>query len=279
MIVWRVLYWTNFVLCWVLLPTIKNFLSSAEFTFKGKALYALKIRAIWLSLYAGIVVFYIIYYLVTTGGVVFKEIYAVVMSLCSAWALAQIIVFLSNGLIAVPRALFRRGDIKRRLTTVCCMLVQAAEKIDENSFELARQVRKAQALDARASGENKGYTERLLATIPEEVLGLQAGGGDADVADNTEKENESEHQKIVALARSLRSSINEFSVYTKYSPVSHLGSQQNRLVLEGIFIDDVIYAEEHKLKYVMTHDQTKPREGRLGQFLDKFRTLSVKSVW
>jgi hypothetical protein len=94
---------------------------------------------------------------------------AIVMALASSWGLIQIILFLSNGIIGIPRTFIRKVIISHKFLILCCKLVQTQEIMNENKEIVASKVKKLMAMESLCSKENKEYIEKIYARVPDDL--------------------------------------------------------------------------------------------------------------
>lgn len=254
---------------------MSTFLDSSEFTTCRKLCYAIKLNFLIYSIGLGALILYMLYFIFTGDMKIdLEEFLAVLMSLASAWALTQIIVFLSNGLIAVPRMLFRKGDTERRLKMICCRLVQVTEIIDDDRFAIAKYLKKAHMIEMLASTKNKRRIEEIYKLVPEDVASFELMSTSVNADEAIEKIKNPSYSTIVKLHYKITTNLHELSIHSKYTYTLLLISQQKRLIKEGLFIEDVIKSQKAGLNYLLTGNSSR-REGKCGAFLDKLCTFNI----
>jgi hypothetical protein len=209
------LYWLSFLLCWVVLPVASTYFDSSEFTVKGKLCYAIKLNLLIYSLGAGGLVIFVIYYVLRHKTFQFDGIFAFLMAWANAFGLVQIIFFLSNGLIAGPRALHREARARRTLDTVCCQLVQVSEIIDDRRLAIERGLRETQAVEILATSNLKPYIAKIYELIPNDVHETLANSSLVDPQQYLDSPRDCGYKRIVRLHYNLKLNLYELSAYTK----------------------------------------------------------------
>jgi len=63
-IVWIILYWSTYLMCFCILPLLVCYFEAPEFTELGKIKYSIKINLLWYLAYAMILLIYIGYNIV-----------------------------------------------------------------------------------------------------------------------------------------------------------------------------------------------------------------------
>eukprot|EP01022_Parablepharisma_sp_SALTPOND_P004386 TRINITY_DN1201_c0_g1_i1.p1 TRINITY_DN1201_c0_g1~~TRINITY_DN1201_c0_g1_i1.p1 ORF type:complete len:686 (+),score=41.23 TRINITY_DN1201_c0_g1_i1:108-2060(+) len=265
---WNIIYWTGFLLCWVVLPILTTYLDACEFTVWGKLRYSLKINMIYYAIEIGAFIILAVFYVITNGRPTMEHAKGLLMALASAWALVQIILFLSNGIIDVPRDLWRRTSIQKQLKTVCCKMVQAQEILDDNKIILEQCIKKLQAIEIVCTEDNKEYINKIYEIIPEDLTTFRTltGAINPDVEVGTSREQTK--SRIFNIHYKIKSTLHEYAVYR---------DSYERLVKEGIFLENLIYSIETKKDYIFEIGK-KRAETRLGHYMERFRFLWHKTL-
>ncbi len=203
-------------MCWLVLPILTSYLDSCEFTFWDKLRYSLKLNMIYYVVEIGAVLVFGILYFALKDGANAEGAKGLLMALASAWALVQIILFLSNGIIDVPRDLWRRSSNKLRLKTVCCMMTQGQDILEEDRMTIEQCVEQLQAIEIVTTVENKAYINKIYEIIPEELTSFRSMTGaispDVDVGTSHKETRE----KIADLHYKMKSCLHEYAVHKEY---------------------------------------------------------------
>lgn len=113
--VWDFIYWSTFVLAWVVLPVQLEYHSSGHFSFREKLHDALRknIYALVIAATAGVV--YIMYNVVTGNGSPYQVI-NFMMAMGNTYGVFIIIVLMGSGLVGLPRRLWQLADSEKELS-------------------------------------------------------------------------------------------------------------------------------------------------------------------
>jgi len=213
-ITWNVLYWINFVLCWFIMPIMSTYLDTSEFTPARKLCYAIKLNLVIYAIGAGALIVYTLVFIFTENMELnFEKYQAVLMSLASSWAIVQIIIFISNGLISVPRMLFRRGNLHRRLRLICCKLVQVREITDDYHFEISKNLQKAHMAEMLVTPRKKKYIEEIYNMIPDEVASYEVLATGLTIEDPVKDLRSPKYSTIVKIHYKIKMNLHELNVY------------------------------------------------------------------
>jgi hypothetical protein len=170
-VAWDILYWVVFGSCWVVLPLMKNVMTSGEFTFLRKLLHALIIRAKYLLFLSALGIAFIIFLAVSTklGE---TGIPAFLTAMGNAWGLFMIIILMGYGVVAIPKLWWYKGDYQRSLNYLRLKAVQLDETIIDTKYELDQVILKAIAYEKELRLDEKlqGFAQRIINRCPREEL-------------------------------------------------------------------------------------------------------------
>ncbi len=159
---WQVLYWTSLVLGWVLLPLVQSGLSSEYLPLRERFRKAFRPKffvlitvAVMLSAIAAAV------RSPAHHGLEPATWRATIIGLNNAFGLFLLMIFLGFGLVEVPRTLWQRADLNRRLRYYVIRLAELDERRFETLLSLSR-------LRAQAASLRLGHAEELSKTIGEQ---------------------------------------------------------------------------------------------------------------
>ena len=103
---WLFVYWTTFVLTWVVCPIAQEFFGSGYFTPKARLRDSLRAN-LKFYIVAGVVVVVIVVWMVI-GGVSASDIPDFVVSFANAYGLILIVLLAGHGLVELPRSFWRK---------------------------------------------------------------------------------------------------------------------------------------------------------------------------
>jgi len=166
------------------------------------------------------------------------------MGLASAWGLIQIILFLSNGIIAIPRNFLRYSDINTRLKTICCSLTLEQDVKDTSKAEIIESLTKLKKMKGRCSKSLDEYINQVLNSIPEPFCNLPLLDLELSMTKEINKST------IISLQYSIMDNIQEYIVHhDKYK----------RLLREGVFVQRLISSIERGLDYLDEPGRKEPQ--------------------
>jgi len=155
----KAVYWSTFLLAWVFLPVLYEAWYAGEYTWKGRIISALKVNLKS-------------YILTAILGIIFG-IYLMVSENLSVWAISDffmvfgntygfllVIVLLGNGLVEVPRFLWRYGDTEREIKYMQLQAVSVDTELFDSQCELDDALRDVKALDSRVKASSSPSSPR-----------------------------------------------------------------------------------------------------------------------
>jgi hypothetical protein len=146
---WLVVYWASFALCWFILPLTKEFEMAGEFTILGKIGKALY-RCVRFYIVMGVFGLVVIIYLAAADPGALQHSWAFLIIFGNCFGLFQIIMFLGYGLVAVPRSLWKQGNLERTYDIACVKAVFLEETKYDAKLKLEECVRLAVAAHHKA---------------------------------------------------------------------------------------------------------------------------------
>mmetsp|Transcript_60755 Transcript_60755/g.166852 ORF Transcript_60755/g.166852 Transcript_60755/m.166852 type:complete len:246 (-) Transcript_60755:968-1705(-) len=164
---WYVVYWSTFVLTWLVLPVLNDAWYAGEFTWSKRFMSAIKIN---LKFYAVTGVLGIIFglYIVITGKATISGLSDFLMVFGNTYGLLLVIALLGNGLIEMPRELWRMRDPVKQLAryesrAVSCDndLYDSVCELEDAESAVRHMVRSVESA-ASASGTLRFMSERIL---------------------------------------------------------------------------------------------------------------------
>lgn len=110
-VVWKGVYWSVFVLCWLVLPLMQYHLQAGDFSFFRRCCSALLMHAWFIALMAVAGALFVLY-LVLARRMDKEQIYVYLIVLSNTYGLFLVMTLLGYGLVEVPRAYWRQGNLK-----------------------------------------------------------------------------------------------------------------------------------------------------------------------
>ncbi|KAJ2512837.1 hypothetical protein GGI11_004610 [Coemansia sp. RSA 2049] len=147
---WAALYWTMYLLTWVVLPLMMSYVDSGAFVFRDRLR-----DAAWSNLQfygiSGAVGILVVGYIALTRGFFGADLVAFLMALANFWGLFLVITFMGFGLVSIPRKLWRRGDLELELAKIENRAMAYKDKAYDSALELSETLNEAQLVSTRVN--------------------------------------------------------------------------------------------------------------------------------
>lgn len=209
------MYWTNYVLCWLILPFLTYYFDAVQLTKCGKTCYAIRMNLIYYFIGFAALAIFITAFWYFNGMIEFEYIQSFLMAISTAWALFQIILFLSNGIIDVPRDFWRRRSNVDRLRTLTCKFAQMEELMNDTKIDIENYIKKLQAIEIVAR-DTEEYIGEIFKTIPEDITSFRSMTGAVPPDLNAGTTPSERHKKIPDIHYDLKISLADYDVYQSY---------------------------------------------------------------
>jgi hypothetical protein len=105
--IWRAIYWSAYVSIWAVYPLLSSYSTSPEFKQRQRWWRALKENLIYYGLYAAVGLGLMVWVSIRKTGVQLEWFVATAILMGNTFGLFLVIVFLSIGLVRIPRDLWR----------------------------------------------------------------------------------------------------------------------------------------------------------------------------
>lgn len=155
---WRITYWLTFVLTWLILPLLGEYMDAGYREPKSRMIYSLRSNAryqlIVLSCAAAGLV-----YMIFSYGFDFTAIKGLIMALAYVWGLILAIYLMGHGLVAIPRKLIRNANISGRLRRVQAHAPRIHEKLEDAIIALEDVEGQVEQLKKRKTGTAREFQE------------------------------------------------------------------------------------------------------------------------
>ncbi|KAJ9632598.1 hypothetical protein H2204_007902 [Knufia peltigerae] len=155
---WRIVYWLTFLLTWVVLPLLGEYMDAGYRDSRSRMIYSLRSNAryqliVLTCAVAGLV------YMIFSYGFDFTAIRALIMALAYVWGLILAIYLMGHGLVAIPRKMFRRSDIAGSLRAVQGRAPKVHEKLEDAILSLEELEAQVMQLKQRKTGTARDFQE------------------------------------------------------------------------------------------------------------------------
>ncbi|OAL30131.1 hypothetical protein AYO20_08934 [Fonsecaea nubica] len=158
LVAWRIVYWLTFVLTWVVLPLLGEYMDAGYRDPKSRLVYSLRSNGryqliVLVCAIAGLI------YMIFSYGFDFTAIRALVMALAYVWGLALAIYLMGHGLVSIPRRMFRKADISGSLRRVQGQAPRVHEKLEDAIVALDELEAQVMQLKQRKTGSARDFQD------------------------------------------------------------------------------------------------------------------------
>ena len=160
---WRAIYYSIFILTWLLLPVAQEFETAGEFTFKEKLKRAIINNLIIYGVFAALAIAFLVY-LIIKDSVTISELTPILMAASNAFGMILVVIFFSHGLVALPRELWRQKKYEIKLKQKQFSAAGLATKKEKVLHELELKVKEVH-WHIRQNGESP-ETTHVLGLVP-----------------------------------------------------------------------------------------------------------------
>eukprot|EP01117_Protostelium_nocturnum_P018831 TRINITY_DN7958_c0_g1_i3.p1 TRINITY_DN7958_c0_g1~~TRINITY_DN7958_c0_g1_i3.p1 ORF type:complete len:439 (-),score=87.00 TRINITY_DN7958_c0_g1_i3:33-1166(-) len=170
LVLWRIVYWTAYILCWTAYPFLQSFAYAGDFSFGEKCKAAVKENMkYWMIVMCVFVPFVI--YLFVIRGVGFKELLAAGMMAASAFGLLLFVIFIGHGMVEIPKRLWRLSNRDFTLKKIEFELVSQREFCDKVRRDLDNSLRTVKAHDLKMQSNDpmRPFLDRIIRKCPVEL--------------------------------------------------------------------------------------------------------------
>ncbi|KAI9296002.1 LMBR1-domain-containing protein [Neoconidiobolus thromboides FSU 785] len=135
-IIWRIVYWTSFVLNWIIIPIMERYLDLGGFNWKRKLRKAILRQLVYLSIVGGIGIVAVVYIVIKNQLNSFQATKSYLIAISNCYGLLLIICFMGYGLIDVPRQFWIYSSPTERLKKMEIQAPILKEKLNDSEYEL-----------------------------------------------------------------------------------------------------------------------------------------------
>ncbi|KAJ9236996.1 hypothetical protein DTO280E4_7015 [Paecilomyces variotii] len=155
---WRIAYWLIFVLTWIILPLLGEFVDSGYRDPKGRLMYSLRSNGRYqlTVLCCGIVG---LIYISIQNGFDFTSIKGLVMALAYVWGLILAIYLMGHGLVSIPRTLLRNANASGRLRRIQARAPKVHDRLMDAITDLEELEATVSQLQRRKTGSAREFTD------------------------------------------------------------------------------------------------------------------------
>lgn len=174
--IWDCIYWSTFILAWIILPIQMEFHSSGHFTAKEKFIDSLRRNIYNLLVAVALGVVFIIFMIISGIDGSVTDVVAFLMAMSNTYGVIIITVLLGSGLVAFPRLLWETGFPLSELSKL-----YLTADIVETAFQDARFYLEDCELEVikvagRLGGNKNSELSRYVYQLQEEVANFEFKG-------------------------------------------------------------------------------------------------------
>ena len=158
LVFWRISYWLTFMLTWVVLPLLGEYMDAGYRDPKSRMLYSLRSNGRYQLIVLGCAIAGLVY-MIISNGFNFVAIKALVMALAYMWGLILAIYLMGNGLVVVPRRMFRNANISGKLRRVQAQAPKVHEKLEDAMSAMQELEAQVHQLKQRKTGTARDYQD------------------------------------------------------------------------------------------------------------------------
>ncbi|KAL1965365.1 hypothetical protein VTN77DRAFT_5802 [Rasamsonia byssochlamydoides] len=158
LVLWRITYWLIFVLTWVILPLLGDFVDSGYREPKDRFLYSLRsnVRYQLTVLACGVVG---LIYISIQNGFDFTSIKTLVMALAYVWGLILAIYLMGHGLVSIPRSFLRKANNAGTLRRLQAHAPKVYDRLTDAITELEELEAQVAQLQKRKTGTAREFED------------------------------------------------------------------------------------------------------------------------
>lgn len=155
---WRIVYWLTFVLTWLVLPLLAEYMDAGYRDPKARMIYSLRSNARYQLIVLSCAIAGLVY-MIFSYGFDFTAIKALVMALAYVWGLMLAIYLMGHGLVALPRNMFRKADTSGSLRRVQGHAPRVHENLQDAISALDELDAQVVQLKQRKTGTARDFAE------------------------------------------------------------------------------------------------------------------------
>lgn len=133
--VWSVLFWSSFLLMWLIIPLASGYYDNGAFTFKQKFKASLRLNGL-LFLVVSIIAVIGVIYLRAVSHMSWADLSGLAIAASNTWGLLILVLMAGYGLVEFPRRLWHLSHLARRKEELCYSATAIEDEADTTRDEL-----------------------------------------------------------------------------------------------------------------------------------------------
>ncbi|EKG05807.1 hypothetical protein TCSYLVIO_003117 [Trypanosoma cruzi] len=164
--VWYAIVSATYIMGWAVLPVSQSYTEVGDFAPTRKIKHAIRnnVKLYAISLIIIVVLFGYVVFLKGAYNSI-ADILKLAISLANAWGLILLVLFMSAGLVGVPKMLWRSSDAVRMLRRAYFRAVDIQEDLDMASMDLAEVKAELMTIHPLVAEEHKVYWTHMMEEI------------------------------------------------------------------------------------------------------------------
>eukprot|EP00164_Ancoracysta_twista_P004568 GFYU01006166.1.p1 GENE.GFYU01006166.1~~GFYU01006166.1.p1 ORF type:complete len:731 (-),score=190.61 GFYU01006166.1:304-2496(-) len=150
---WSLMYWSTFVLCWSVYPILQSYTEAGEFNFSGKFVRALKENIIFYAI-GGLIGLVLLIWIAVQFQLTMSGLRGVCMAASNAYGLLAITLLMGYGLVEIPRGLWYRSNIERRINELEFRAISINSQLNDANADLSKTLAVVNEMSVKVRGDN-----------------------------------------------------------------------------------------------------------------------------
>jgi len=203
-IIWNMIYWITYVMCWVIVPVMQSYVLAGHFHWHHRMIRAVKENAIIYGV-GGIIGLILGIWIAAKIGIKDPSVLiGIAMAASNAYGLAIVILLLGYGLAEVPRKFWRKTDREGLLRYYRYKVFVHYEQYIEAEKELENAMKLVKKHDdqVKPGDDYRQYIDVIVSKCPPQYKNVLRGEGDIVL----------EYGKLVSLHNRINSALHNFNV-------------------------------------------------------------------
>jgi hypothetical protein len=144
---WWTVYWVTFLLTYVIIPVVQEYVAAGEFTRRARLRTAVLVNVVFYAV-IGVIAAGAVAYVIFGAGMEFAELVPIAITAANTYGLVLVVLLVGYGAAEVPRALWQAADAPGELRR----LEFAAPEVEATLFDARTQLQDVLAAVRQAAG-------------------------------------------------------------------------------------------------------------------------------
>lgn len=162
---WRVVYWSDQILTWLILPLLQSYVTAGNFTMFGKIRAAVINNALYYAIYSLCFLAILIYAMLKSVSINIENLKVILVSASNTWGLFLLVVLLGHGLVELPRSLWHHGNRHYHLRKTYFDIEKLASEKSEAEENVKEIYKKVRILFNSMKNDSNGQRRKVRAIL------------------------------------------------------------------------------------------------------------------